>query len=94
MHGVHPEGEKVKVSQNPPNAACQKGDFLVGEGGGYLGGGFIPNDDLVEYAMNDLRNQARERGYNYVQYDTPQMGEGKGTTTTVTISGTGYSCPS
>lgn len=52
----------------------------------------IANDDLIEYAMNDLRNKAAKVGADYVQHDPPQMGHGDGTTTTVTISGTAYKC--
>jgi hypothetical protein len=52
----------------------------------------ISNDSLVEYAMNDLRNKAAKVGADYVQHDPPQMGQGDGTTTTVTISGTAYKC--
>lgn len=52
----------------------------------------IANDDLIESAMNDLRNKAAKVGADYVQHDPPQMGHGDGTTTTVTISGTAYKC--
>jgi hypothetical protein len=63
----------------------------VGEGGGTLGN-FVSNDQLVEYAMNDLRNKAAAKGATYVQSDPPQLGQGKGTTTTATITGTAYRC--
>ncbi len=66
---------------------------LVGHGGGTFGGAYIANDDLIEYALNDLRNQAVEKGGNYVEYDPPQLGGGDGTTTTATISGRAYRCP-
>ena len=66
---------------------------LVGEGGGTFGGEFISNDDLIEYALNDLRNQAAEANANYIQTDPPTLGQGDGTTTTATISGTAYRCP-
>jgi hypothetical protein len=66
--------------------------YLTGRGGGTFGGGWITNDKLVEYALNDLRNQAAKLGANYVQHDPPQMGSGDGTTTTVTITGTAYLC--
>jgi hypothetical protein len=67
-------------------------DYLTGEGGGTFGGKWISNDSLIEYAMNDLRNKAADRGANYVQSDPPQLGNGNGTTTTVTITGTAYRC--
>jgi hypothetical protein len=86
-------GAKVVASRNAPAVACTQLGFVVGHGGGTFGGGFISNDDLIEYAMNDLRNQAADLGGNYVQYDTPTMGDGDGTTTTATVSGTAYRCP-
>jgi uncharacterized protein YbjQ (UPF0145 family) len=66
----------------------------VGKGGGTFGGSWIANEDLIEYAMNDMRNQAAELGANYVQHDPPTLGQGEGTTTTATITGTAYQCRS
>jgi hypothetical protein len=86
-------GAKVVASRNAPPQDCEPLGFVVGHGGGTFGGAFISNNDLIEYAMNDLRNQAAERGGNYVQYDTPTMGDGDGTTTTATVSGTAFRCP-
>lgn len=93
VHTLDAEAEKVQVSQNPPPAGCTRLDFLTGHSGGPLGGAFVPNDDLIDWAMDDLRNQAAQRGATYVQYDTPQMGDSDGTTTTVTITGTAHRCP-
>jgi len=90
---LSPEAARVAVSRNPPPADCSTVAYLVGEGGGTFGGAWIKNDQLIDYAMNDLRNKASEKGANYVQSDPPQLGSGKGTTTTVTITGTGYRCP-
>lgn len=87
------EGAAVVASRNAPPENCELVANLVGHGGGTFGGGFIANDDLIEYAMNDLRNQAAERGANYVQHDTPTLGSGDGTTTTATVSGAAYRCP-
>ena len=81
------------TSPNPPAAGCTSVKFIVGHGGGSFAGEWVANDDLVEYAMNDLRNQAADLGANYVQHDAPQMGDGDGTTSTATISGTAYRCP-
>ena len=91
--GLTPAGARVTASPNPPPAGCIEVKHLVGEGGGSFGGGFIANDDLIEYALNDLRNQAAEAGANYVQHDPPTLGNGDGTTTTATISGTAFLCP-
>ncbi len=86
-------GESVVASPNPPAPSCLAVGHFVGEGGGTFGGAWISNHALIDYAMNDLRNQAGEAGANYVEYDPPSLGDGKGTTTTATISGTGYHCP-
>jgi hypothetical protein len=89
---LSPAASHVAVSRNPAPTACSPMGYLVGEGGGTFGGGWISNDQLIEYAMNDLRNKAAEQGANYVQSDPPQLGNGKGTTTTATITGTAYRC--
>lgn len=89
---LSPQGAKVVLSRNAPQSDCTSLKYVVGHGGGTFGGGLIRNDDLVEYAMNDLRNKAGDLGATYVQHDPPQMGHGDGTTTTVTISGTAYRC--
>lgn len=75
-------------------SSCKSLGYIVGRGGGSFGGSFVSNEDLVEYAMNDLRNQAAERGANYVQHDSPQLGVpgDDGATSTATISGTAYFC--
>lgn len=89
---LHPAAAHVAVTRNPPPPSCTSVAYIVGEGGGTFGGGWISNDQLLEYALNDLRNKAAERGANYVQSDPPQLGNGKGTTTTATITGTAYRC--
>src|SRR4051812_8480420 len=86
------EGARVVASPNPPAPGCVIVDHVVGEGGGTFGGAWISNDDLIDYAMNDMRNAAGSKGANYVQYDPPSLGDGDGTTTTATVSGTAYSC--
>jgi len=90
---LSPAGARVVATRNPPTPDCVSLKYLVGKGGGTFGGAYVANEDLVEYAMNDLRNEAAQLGANYVQHDPPQMGHGGGTTTTVTISGTAYRCP-
>jgi hypothetical protein len=87
------QGAKVAATRNPPGPDCTALKYLVGKGGGTFGGDMVPNEDLVEYAMNDLRNKAAKLGADYIQHDPPMMGAGpKGVTTTVTISGTAYRC--
>ena len=89
---LSPEARAVAVSRNPAPPTCTSVGYLVGEGGGTFGGGWIPNDQLIDYAMNDLRNKAAKIGATYVQSDPPQLGSGRGTTTTATVTGTAYRC--
>jgi hypothetical protein len=89
---LSPAAAHVAVTRNAPPSSCATVGYLVGEGGGTFGGGWISNDQLIEYAMNDLRNKAAAQGANYVQSDPPQLGSGRGTTTTATITGTAYRC--
>lgn len=92
--GLNQDAQQVVASRSPAPHGCASVGYLVGRGGGSFGGAYISNEDLVEYALNDLRNQAAGLGANYVQHDPPEMGNGGGTTTTVTISGTAYRCDS
>ncbi|MBN1605899.1 MAG: DUF4156 domain-containing protein [Polyangiaceae bacterium] len=95
-------GAQVATSQSAPvdsgwdPGSCKSLGYVVGRGGGSFGGGWISNDQLIEYAMNDLRNKAAELGANFVQHDTPTMGQAGSdsgsTTTTATVSGTAYLC--
>jgi hypothetical protein len=89
---LSPQASRVAVTRNAPPPECTPVGYIVGEGGGTFGGKWISNDHLIEYAMNDLRNKAAEEGANYVQSDPPQLGNGHGTTTTATITGTAYRC--
>ena len=102
--GLTPAGAKVLTSQSAPidhgyaPGTCTSLGYIVGRGGGSFGGGWIPNDSLIEYAMNDLRNKAAAKGANYIQHDSPQLGvsgdgNGGSSTSTATISGTAYKCP-
>jgi hypothetical protein len=93
MPGLTATGATVTVSPDPPPAGCTEVEHLVGEGGGSFGGGYIPNHNLIDYAMNDLRNKAADAGANYVEYDPPTLGTDDGTTTTATVSGTAFKCP-
>lgn len=65
----------------------------MGRGGGTFGGSWVSNESLIEHVMNDLR-KAADLGANFVQHDSPTMGQGGGdggsTTTTATVSGTAY----
>jgi Domain of unknown function (DUF4156) len=86
-------GAKVAMVRAPLGTECQPVGYLVGKGGGTFGGGLVSNEALIEYAMNDLRNKAGQKGATHVQVDPPQLGQGDGTTTTATVTGTSYKCP-
>jgi hypothetical protein len=90
--GLSESGAKVAAGRNAPPPGCSPLGYIVGKGGGTFGGSLISNEELIEYAMNDMRNKAAELGGNYVQHDPPTLGEGDGTTTTATITGTAYQC--
>lgn len=89
-------GESVVAAHAAPTGDCQVLGTVIGEGGGSFGGGWISNKDLVEYAMNDVRNTAAELGANYVQIAPAALGvaggDGGTTTTTATVTGTAYRC--
>lgn len=91
---LSPVGADVAVSPQPPAPGCKALSYVVGEGGGsgIVGGRWIPNDQLINYATSDLRNKAGALGSNYVQIAPPELGSSLGTTSTVTISGTAYRC--
>ena len=91
-------GARVATSTSAPvdsgwePTSCKSLGYVVGRGGGAFGGAYISNEKLIEYAMNDLRNQAAKKNANFVQHDTPTMGQADGSTTTATVSGTAYIC--
>jgi len=71
-----------------PEMGCRQTALQQGFSGQHWRLPSIPNEDLIEYAMNDLRNKAAELGATHVQADPPQLGSGDGTTTTATVTGT------
>lgn len=91
-HDLSTAGQGVVASRDAPPVDCVEVGHFVGHEGGW-DGDFISNDDLIEGALNDLRNEAGEAGANYVRHDPPTLGQTSGTTTTATVSGTGYRCP-
>src|ERR1700741_5482296 len=63
-------GAHVATSQSAPVDSgwdakrCKSLGYVIGRGGGSFSGGWITNEKRIEYAMNDLRNQAASRGAN------------------------------
>jgi hypothetical protein len=98
---LSPAGAKVVTSLNGPSSegypseSCKLLGPVTGEGGG-AGGALISNDELMRYALNDLRNNAASMGANFVQYSSPQLGvsgDKNGTnTTSATVMGNAYDC--
>lgn len=86
-------GASVAPTRDALPPQCTTLGLITGKGGGAFGGAYISNEDLIEYAMNDLRNKAADLGGTHVRHDPPQLGSGDGTTTSVTITGTAYACP-
>jgi hypothetical protein len=97
---LSPEAAAVELSPSPPAQAgldpshCQALAVLVGQAGdGFRG--WVPGQDVVTTAMNDLRKQAAALGANYVQHDPPVPGTpgnmGSSTIPT-TVRGTAYRC--
>ncbi len=91
--GLTSAGAQVAPTRDPLPPQCETLGLVTGKGGGTFGGGMVSNEDLIEYAMNDIRNKAAELGASHIRHDPPQLGSGDGTTTSVTITGTAYKCP-
>jgi hypothetical protein len=89
-------GNAVVATQATVAPDCVPLGTVVGKGGGF-GGSWISNEDLMSYALTDMRNKAAELGANTVQHGQPQLGisgnNGKSTTTSATVVGTAYQCP-
>ncbi len=89
---LSPAGSKVVASPNVPVEGCQYLGNVIGQGGGAFGGGYVSNDKLMEYALNDAQNKAAAKGATHLQTTPPQLGGSGGTTTTATVTGTAYKC--
>ena len=86
-------GSHVVPITAAPGPECQNLGVVIGQGGGSFGGGWISNNQLTEYAMNDALSQAAERGATHLEISPPQLGGGGGTTTTATETGIAFKCP-
>jgi hypothetical protein len=86
-------GAHVVPITAPPGPECQNLGVVIGKGGGTFGGGWISNDQLSEYAMNDALSKAAAKGATHLQISPPQLGGGNGTTTTATEMGIAFKCP-
>jgi hypothetical protein len=84
-------GRRVEMLFDTTPEQCRAIGTVVGSSGGAYGG-YVANSDLVEYAMNDLRNKAAELGATHVRASPPQFGAQGGTTTGATVVGNAYQC--
>jgi hypothetical protein len=89
--GLRPEAASVTATTTRPEGNCKTLGSLTGKGGG-ASGGYVSNESLIEYAVNDLRNQAVVLGATHVVYSTPSMGGNQGTTTSAMVMGEALRC--
>lgn len=90
---INAAGESVQVVDAGRVARCRNLGPVSGTGGGSFGGAWISNSDLVEYAMNDLRNEAGERRATHVVVASNSMAANHtGSTTTAVVTGNAYQC--
>lgn len=92
----------VRTDLSAPSVAgyaagqCRPLGTIMGKGGGSFGGAWISNEQLVQYALNDLRNKAAAIGGNFVHYTTPQFGmsgdQNGSNVSSAMISGTAFAC--
>ena len=90
-------GGSVEMVQHMDRKDCTNLGPVFGKGGGSFGGAWISDEKLMEYATNDLRNKAAEKGATHVVFSTHQMGQTNGqyggSTSTATLTGIAYKCP-
>ena len=88
---LSPGARAVTATSVRPSKKCQTLGNITGKGGG-ASGGYVSNESLIEYAINDLRNQAAELGATHVVYSSPTMGGNAGTTTSAMVMGEALRC--
>lgn len=67
-------GSRVVAAPNINTDGCKYLGTVIGQGGGAFGGGYISNDQLMQYAMNDAQNKAAALGATHLQTTAPQLG--------------------
>lgn len=87
---LNQRGYSVSIADAKPEA-CENLGTVTGKGGGAWGE-FVPNESLIEYAMNDARNRAAELGATHVTLSPPQLGGGNGGISAATVTGFAYRC--
>lgn len=91
------QAANVEVVTHMDRKDCKNLGPVFGKGGGSFGGSMISDEKLMEYASNDLRNHAAEKGANMVVAQPHQMsqsgGKHGGQTSTSTVTRVAYNCP-
>lgn len=88
---LRPEAGAVTATTTRPQGKCDSLGSVTGKGGG-ASGGYVSNEDLIEFAVNDMRNRAARLGATHVVYSTPAMGGASGTTTSAMVMGEALRC--
>lgn len=91
------KGNDIEVVNQMDRKDCKNLGPIFGKGGGSFGGAWISDEKLMEYANNDLRNKAADKGATHVIAQPHQMGQTSGqyggSTSTATVTGIAYRCP-
>lgn len=90
-NALSPAAASVVATTTRPAGKCEVLGTLTGKGGG-ASGGYVSNEDLIEYALNDLRNQAIKMGATHVVYSSPGLGGIQGTTNSAMVMGEAMRC--
>jgi Domain of unknown function (DUF4156) len=87
-------GSKVNIVQAEEIINCKNLGQVVGTGGGgFRGGHYTSNDSLMNYALNDIKNKAAEKGSTHVvTAGLPQFVSHNGITSSAIVVGTAYQC--
>ena len=88
---LHSRSQDVRLTwDTPPNLqACTEKGTVIGSEGTWYNFWFFSNKDLMDGALNDIKNQAAGRGANTIDlYPFPPFD------TSVTLMGNAYRCPS
>jgi hypothetical protein len=86
-----PDARTVTASTMRPPGKCISLGTVTGKGGG-ASGGYVSNEELIEYALNDARNRAAMLGATDFIYSGPSLGGSGGTTTSAMVTGEALKC--
>jgi hypothetical protein len=93
MASLSARGNRVLPLATAPGPECKNLGTVIGSGGGILGGAYLSNERMVQYALNDAMNKTAARGGTHFFPHPPAFGSGDGTTTTATLLAIAYKCP-